>query len=180
MDSHTAQVQELFLNPLRVLAEYDTTYKTHVAYCLETGSVVTAETADDLKTMMKELLEDEISFAIANKNLTNLFSTPASFDVFLKWQEAAKNGVEDITLDIENPIRPKGPEGAKRQSSFIARVTHVDVPLEQKAQKVAVIMKADKGQFDEVLRRMLEKPPQKTSEIHKPKREPKAQGQDQK
>jgi hypothetical protein len=41
-------------------------------------------------------------------------------------------------------------------------------------------MKADKGQFDEVLRRMLEKPPQKTSEIHKPKREPKAQGQDQK
>src|ERR1700691_1150725 len=125
MDSHTAQVQELFLNPLRVLAEYDTTYKTHVAYCLETGSVVTAETADDLKTMMKELLEDEISFAIANKNLTNLFSTPASFDVFLKWQEAAKNGVEDITLDIENPIRPKGPEGAKRQSSFIARVTHV-------------------------------------------------------
>jgi hypothetical protein len=27
-------------------------------------------------------------------------------------------------------------------------------------------MKADKGQFDEVLRRMLKKPPQKTAEIH--------------
>jgi hypothetical protein len=37
-------------------------------------------------------------------------------------------------------------------------------------------MKADKGQFDEVLRRMLEKPPQKTSEIHKPKKVRKAQG----
>jgi hypothetical protein len=29
--------------------------------------------------------------------------------------------------------------------------------------------KADKGQFDEVLRRMLQKPPQKTSEIKAPK-----------
>jgi hypothetical protein len=41
-------------------------------------------------------------------------------------------------------------------------------------------MKTDKGQFDEVLRRMLEKPPQKTAEIRapkEPKKEPKAQGQ---
>ena len=125
MHSHTAQIEELFLNPLRVLAEYDTIYKTHVAYCLETGSVVTADAVDDLKTMMKELLEDEISFAIANKNLTNLFSTPASFDLFLKWQEASKNGVEDIPLDIENPIRPKGPGDSKRRGIFLARVTHV-------------------------------------------------------
>jgi len=34
-------------------------------------------------------------------------------------------------------------------------------------------MKADKGQFDEVLRRMLEKAPQKTSEIKAPKKRPK-------
>ena len=32
-------------------------------------------------------------------------------------------------------------------------------------------MKADKGQFDEVLRRMLRKPPQKTADIHQPKKE---------
>jgi len=31
-------------------------------------------------------------------------------------------------------------------------------------------MKTDKGQFDEVLRRMLEKQPQKTSEIKAPKK----------
>ena len=31
-------------------------------------------------------------------------------------------------------------------------------------------VKADKGQFDAVLRRMLEKPPQKTSEIRKRKK----------
>jgi hypothetical protein len=43
-------------------------------------------------------------------------------------------------------------------------------------------MKADKGQFDEVLRRMLNKPPQKASDIHAkkpPKKEPKP-SQDQK
>jgi hypothetical protein len=34
-------------------------------------------------------------------------------------------------------------------------------------------MKVDKGQFDEVLRRMLEKAPQKTSEIKAPKKRPK-------
>jgi hypothetical protein len=38
-------------------------------------------------------------------------------------------------------------------------------------------VKTDKGQFDEVLRRMLDKPPQKTADISKPKKEPKAQGQ---
>lgn len=37
-------------------------------------------------------------------------------------------------------------------------------------------MKTDKGQFDEVLRRMLEKPPQKTTEIHHPKKEHPKQG----
>jgi hypothetical protein len=36
-------------------------------------------------------------------------------------------------------------------------------------------MKTDKGQFDEVLRRMLEKAPQKTAEIHKPKKAPQSQ-----
>lgn len=35
-------------------------------------------------------------------------------------------------------------------------------------------MKADKGQFDEMLRRMLAKDPQKTTEIRKPKKRPKA------
>jgi hypothetical protein len=34
-------------------------------------------------------------------------------------------------------------------------------------------MKTDKGQFDEVLRRMLNKHPQKTSEIKAPKKQPK-------
>jgi hypothetical protein len=41
-------------------------------------------------------------------------------------------------------------------------------------------MKADKGQFDEVLRRMLNKPPQKTSEIKAEKKREKASKPSQK
>jgi hypothetical protein len=41
-------------------------------------------------------------------------------------------------------------------------------------------MKADKGQFDEVLRRMLNKPPQKTSEIKVEKKRKKASKPSQK
>jgi hypothetical protein len=117
---HEQEVSELFINPLRVLAEYDATYQTHVAYCLETGSVVTANNCTDLKLMMKELLEDEVSFAIEHKNLTNLFSNPASYDIFVKWQQALEKGkVEEIPLDLENPVRPRGPGGAERKATFI-------------------------------------------------------------
>ena len=41
-------------------------------------------------------------------------------------------------------------------------------------------MKTDKGQFDEVLRRMLQKPPQKTSDIHAKKEPKKAPSRGQK
>jgi hypothetical protein len=41
-------------------------------------------------------------------------------------------------------------------------------------------MKTDKGQFDEVIRRMLEKAPQKTSDIHVKKSPKKAPSQGQK
>ena len=41
-------------------------------------------------------------------------------------------------------------------------------------------MKADKGQFDEVLRRMLARPPQKASDIHAKKESKKAPSQGQK
>ena len=42
------------------------------------------------------------------------------------------------------------------------------------------MMKTDKSQFDEVLRRMLEKAPQKTADIQKPKKAPQLQGSDRK
>lgn len=96
---------------LRVLAEYDEKYKTYVAYCLETGSVVTSDDPEALKGEMKELLEDELMFAFKTKNLTNLFSSPAPFDIWVKWMESAeKHEPEQIPLFIESSIR-KGQQG---------------------------------------------------------------------
>jgi hypothetical protein len=84
---------------LRVLLRYDTKYNVHVAHCIQTGSVVTSDSQDDVLEMMKELLEDEISFAIRNKNLKNLFSSPAPLEVHLQWLQAEK--LEPIFLDVD-------------------------------------------------------------------------------
>ena len=75
---------------LRVLLRYDEKYAVHVAHCIETGNVVTADTPEDAQEMMKELLEDEIAFALQHRNLRNLFSSPAPLDVVIQWVNAAQ------------------------------------------------------------------------------------------
>jgi hypothetical protein len=74
----------------KVLIEFDQRFRVFVGYCLETGSVVTADKPDMAKNMMKELLEDEISFAIQHNNVRNLLSSAAPLEIWKKWQEAAK------------------------------------------------------------------------------------------
>lgn len=86
---------------LRVLLRYDSKYKVHVAHCIETGNVVTAESEEEARAMIKELLEDEISFALINENLKNLFSSPAPMDVLVEWMNAARDGKETVELDID-------------------------------------------------------------------------------
>jgi len=105
--------QSLF--SFRVLIRYDTKYRVHVAQCIETGSVVTADRREDLTDMMLELLEDEISFALANRNLANLFSSPAPVEVWTQWVTTAMSkGVDTRWLDLEinqrefHDIEPKG------------------------------------------------------------------------
>jgi hypothetical protein len=87
---------EVTLFPLRVLMEYDNTYKVYVARCLETGSVATADDFDTVQEMIKEILEDEIAFAIENDNLPNLYSAPAPLDVFKRWRNAVRRGNWEI------------------------------------------------------------------------------------
>ncbi len=82
------------LEPLfrvRVLVEYDPTYQVHVARCLETGSVVTADDAETAWEMIRELLDDEISYAIEHRNLSNLFSSPAPLDIWVRWRDLVRN-----------------------------------------------------------------------------------------
>ncbi len=92
------------LFPMRALAEYDKKYGFYVAYCLETGSVTTA---DDMKTalvMMKEVLEDEVSRVMKSRNLANFFSTPAPFEIWEKWEKFAQEHpgkIEQIVLDLK-------------------------------------------------------------------------------
>ena len=94
------------LFPMRALAEYDKKYGFYVAYCLETGSVTTA---DDMKTalvMMKEVLEDEVSRVMKSRNLANFFSTPAPFEIWEKWEKFAQEHpgkMEQIVLDLKSP-----------------------------------------------------------------------------
>lgn len=85
---------------LRVLLRYDEKYGVHVAHCFETGSLVTADTSDEAKEMIRELLEDEIDFALKTRNVKNLFSTPASLEVLVQWMEAARSNIETVFLDV--------------------------------------------------------------------------------
>jgi hypothetical protein len=73
----------------RVLIEHDPKYSFYVAHCLQTGSVVTADDVDTAEDMMKELLEDEISYAVVHNNLKNLMSTPAPLEIWRQWSRAA-------------------------------------------------------------------------------------------
>lgn len=81
---------------VRVLLEFDETYKVFAAHCLETGNVVTADSTEEAREMIKELLEDEISFAIEHRNLKNLYSSPAPLEIWQKWMQAAKEKTPEI------------------------------------------------------------------------------------
>jgi hypothetical protein len=105
---------------LRVLVEFNKGFSAFIAHCLETGSVVTADDRETVVLMMKELLEDEISFAINHENLRNLFSSPAPLDVWKKFTQAsAHKAPQKIKLNIQiEEINLNEPEPER----FIAQV----------------------------------------------------------
>ena len=87
---------------LRVLTELDETYGVYVSRCLETGHVVTADDKTTASSMMQELLQDEITYAVEQQNFPNLFSSPASPDVFSRWITLArKKKIDTQTLTID-------------------------------------------------------------------------------
>jgi hypothetical protein len=84
-----------------VYSYYNEESRRHVAQCLETGNVVTADDEETLKSMMIEVVEDELAFALEHENIKNLFSTPAPFDVWMKYLEASKNSPEILPLNVQ-------------------------------------------------------------------------------
>ncbi|GAC1659863.1 MAG: hypothetical protein NVS9B12_14050 [Vulcanimicrobiaceae bacterium] len=75
---------------LRVLVEFDHTIAVFVARCLETGHVLTADSAAAAREMIVELLADELNHAIEHLNFVDLLSKPASTDVFARWLDLTR------------------------------------------------------------------------------------------
>lgn len=79
------------------------------AQCLETGSIVTADNANTARSMIMEVLKDEVRFAQENSNLANLFSTPAPLGIwqtYYEWQQTRQpkelgRGVRILSLPRE-------------------------------------------------------------------------------
>lgn len=101
MNSAAPEKKVMALFDFRVLVRHEPKFEVYAAYCIQTGSVVTAETADEASSMMKELLEDELAFAFHNNNLKNLFSSPASIDLHFQWVQAAIENLKIVPLDVE-------------------------------------------------------------------------------
>lgn len=60
----------------------------YVGQCLETGSVATADDIDTLKSIMQELLSDEVDYNVNGVgSLSNLFGTPAPREVWQRYYD---------------------------------------------------------------------------------------------
>jgi len=91
----------------RVLAEFDSEYNVYVARCLETGSVASADDMDTVLSMIEELLVDEVTFAIENDNLANLYSSPAPLRTWEKYRTAIRGSVPAKPMQREIRARDK-------------------------------------------------------------------------
>ena len=98
--------QPMFM--FRVLVEFDSGYNVFVARCLETGSVATADDEDTVEDMIAELLDDEVTFALDNDNLANLYSSPAPFYVWRQFRAAQLEGVQ--RKPVHRAIRARNAE----------------------------------------------------------------------
>lgn len=81
----------------RVYVFHDEQYKYEVGYCLETGSVATANDRKTVLEMIQELLHDETAYALKHHDFRNLLSCPAPFDIWMKWKSG---GPRKATMDI--------------------------------------------------------------------------------
>jgi hypothetical protein len=74
---------------LRVLEEYDSHFKVHVARCLETGSITTADSMDEAHDLLMETLRLEVVQASRARCPLALFEKPAGPLYELRWQTLA-------------------------------------------------------------------------------------------
>jgi hypothetical protein len=71
---------------LRVLEEYDSDFKVHVARCLETGTLATGDSMEEAHDLLMETLRLEIVQASRARCPLALFEKPAGPSYVLRWQ----------------------------------------------------------------------------------------------
>jgi len=81
---------------LRVLIEKDE--GKFVAYCLETGNVAVASDYDTVRSIIIEILQNEVSFAKKHNNFENLYRAPAPGDVIQRFKNLRPDQIETLPL----------------------------------------------------------------------------------
>jgi hypothetical protein len=79
---------EVPLFVFRAVVAFDQGHQVFVARCLETGSVAAADSAEMAEDMIKELLIDQVAFAIGRDNLADLYSSSSPLEYWLEYRRA--------------------------------------------------------------------------------------------
>jgi hypothetical protein len=82
------------------------------AYCLETGSVATADDSETAEELLDEVIVSEAVHALDTKNFANLYSSPAPPEIWDRWHKLAKTQrptVRFLQLRPEVTTAPKKP-----------------------------------------------------------------------
>ena len=104
---------------LRVLEEYDEEFRVHVARCLETGTVATADSFDEAHDLLMETLRLEIVQVSRSRRPIALFEKPASAQYELRWQAIAANNppTSEIVNVYDMPVGLR--KGVKSEISIL-------------------------------------------------------------
>lgn len=111
---------------LRVLEEYDPDFGTHVARCLETGTVATADSMDEAHNLLLETLRLEIVHVSRARRALALFEKPAGAIYELRWQALAAEQIpvaQTVTV-IDSPVGER--KGVQSELSILS-VKHTSV-----------------------------------------------------
>lgn len=110
----------------KVLIEPDTEHGGFVAYCLQTGSVATADDAKTVEGILDEVLQSEAVHALETNDFANLYSSPAPPDVWFRWYRFAKTKkpqIRFLTLrpKVQKATTPKKPSHGVPSKVEVAR-----------------------------------------------------------
>ncbi len=108
----------------KVLIEPSKEHGGFVAYCLQTGSVATADDAETVESIIGEVLQSEVIHAMETENLRNLYSSPAPPEVWFRWLKVAQTKppkTRVLTLALKQPATPKKPPQGVQGKVEVAR-----------------------------------------------------------